>query len=61
MPNLIRTNADIKKCVMDWFDATRYRMRYLERYIFDLIPNVTSLPDFPQEITEKSVKDYFGV
>jgi methylase of polypeptide subunit release factors len=49
------------ECVMDWFDATRYRMRYLERYIFDFIPNVTSLPDFPQEITEKSVKDYFGI
>ena len=49
------------ECVMDWFDATRYRMRYLERYIFDFIPNVNCLPNFPTDITEKSVKSYFGI
>ena len=46
-------------CIIQLFDATRYRMRYLERYIFDFIPNITLLPDFPEEITEKSVKSYF--
>tara|TARA_B100001094_G_C18193538_1_gene808947 strand:+ start:634 stop:1875 length:1242 start_codon:yes stop_codon:yes gene_type:complete len=45
-------------CIIKLFDATRYRMRYLERYIFDFIPNITSLPDFPKNITDISIKNY---
>ena len=48
-------------CIIKLFDATRYRMRYLERYIFDFIPNITSLPDFPKIITEYSVKKYLKI
>jgi 16S rRNA G966 N2-methylase RsmD len=48
-------------CIIKLFDATRYRMRYLERYIFDFIPNITSLPDFPKTITEYSVKKYLKI
>jgi len=48
-------------CIIKLFDATRYRMRYLERYIFDFIPNITSLPDFPKNITESNVKTYLKI
>ena len=48
-------------CIIKLFDATRYRMRYLERYIFDFIPNITSLPDFPKNITESNVKMYLNI
>ena len=48
-------------CIIKLFDATRYRMRYLERYIFDFIPNITSLPDFPKNITEDNVKTYLNL
>lgn len=41
------------------FEATRYRMKYLEKYIFELIPDITKLNDFPQEITECSIAEYF--
>jgi hypothetical protein len=47
------------KCIMELFDATRYRMRFLERYIFDFLPNITSLPNFPKQIDESQVKTYF--
>ncbi len=46
------------ECIVNLFDATRYRMRYLEKYIFDFIPDITSLPDFPKEIEEQSVLSY---
>lgn len=48
------------KCIMELFGATRYRMRFLERYIFDFLPNITSLPNFPKKIDESQVKTYFG-
>ncbi len=41
------------------FKATRYRMMFLERYIFRLIPDITKIPNFPQAITEESVKSFF--
>ena len=41
------------------FQATRYRMKLLERYIFDLIPDITKLDKFPEEITDSSIAKYF--
>ena len=44
------------------YDATRYRMRYLEKYAFNFIPDITKLQDFPfDDFTEESVKAYFKV
>ena len=42
------------------FKATRYRMAYLEKYAFELIPDITFLPDFPEEINDDTIADYFG-
>lgn len=42
------------------FEATRYRMKFLEKYAFDLIPDITLLPDFPEEINDDSIAEYFG-
>jgi len=41
------------------FEATRYRMKYLEKYAFQLLPDITNLPDFPTEINDITVADYF--
>lgn len=41
------------------FEATRYRMKYLEKYIFELIPDITLLDDFPEEITDETIWNYF--
>lgn len=43
------------------FDCTRYRMKYLEKYIFNFIPNLLRLPDFPKKITTDSLCDYFEI
>ena len=42
------------------FEATRYRMKFLEKYAFDLIPDITQLDDFPEEINDASIAEYFG-
>ena len=41
------------------FESTRYRMKYLEKYAFEFIPDITKLLDFPKNITDKTVADYF--
>ena len=41
------------------FKATRYRMMFLEKYIFRLIPDITKIPNFPKDITEESVCEFF--
>ena len=45
------------------FEATRYRMKYLERYAFQFIPDVTRLNGFPvaADITDQTVADFFGL
>jgi hypothetical protein len=35
-------------------------MRYLEKYAFDFLPDITKLKDFPEEITDETVADYFN-
>jgi len=41
------------------FEATRYRMKYLERYIFELIPNICNISDFPDTINDETIMNYF--
>lgn len=41
------------------FEGTRYRMKYLERYIFELIPNICNIPDFPEIINNQTIFDFF--
>jgi tRNA1(Val) A37 N6-methylase TrmN6 len=43
------------------FECTRYRMKYLEKYIFDMIPDIASLSDFPREINDDTIAAYFGL
>jgi len=38
------------------FEATRYRMKYLEKYIFEMIPDITNIPDFPPVINDSSIE-----
>ena len=35
-------------------------MKYLEKYIFQIIPDITLLTDFPREINDDTIADYFG-
>jgi tRNA1(Val) A37 N6-methylase TrmN6 len=45
------------------FAAARYRMKYLEKYAFEFIPDITTLPGFPptQEISDETVATFFGL
>ena len=43
------------------FEATRYRMKYLEKYIFNMIPDITKIPDFPTNITDETLSLYFSL
>jgi hypothetical protein len=45
--------------IITMFESTRYRMKYLERYIFNMLPDITKLDDFPEEITDETLFDYF--
>ena len=42
------------------YEATRYRMKYLEKYAFQLIPDITKLIDFPSIINDESIATYFN-
>lgn len=42
------------------FESTRYRMKYLEKYAFEFIPDITKLKNFPTIITDKTMADYFN-
>ena len=48
------------KLALYLFECTRYRMKYLEKYIFELIPDITKIPNFPEYITDESAADFFG-
>ena len=48
------------KTALYLFEATRYRMKYLERYAFQLIPDITRLAHFPQDINDETIAKYFG-
>ena len=34
-------------------------MKYLERYTFEFLPDITKIENFPDDITEDSVADFF--
>jgi hypothetical protein len=34
-------------------------MKYLERYAFEFLPDITKIDNFPEEITEETVADFF--
>ena len=36
-------------------------MKYLEKYIFELIPDITKLDNFPSEINDETIANYFGL
>ena len=48
------------KTALYLFEATRYRMKYLEKYAFQLIPDITKIKDFPEIINDQSIADYFN-
>lgn len=48
-----------KSCLM-FFEATKYRMRFLEKYIFEYIPDITKIENFPTIINDDSIADFFG-
>lgn len=43
------------------YECTRYRMKYLEKYAFELIPDITKLVNFPTEINNHAAMKYFGL
>ena len=36
-------------------------MSYLEKYIFDIIPDITKIDDFPDVITNDTLCDFFNL
>lgn len=47
------------KTALYLFEATRYRMKYLEKYVFELIPDITKIKGFPIEINDESIATFF--
>ena len=48
-----------KTCLV-LFEATKYRMKYLEKYIFSYIPDITKIENFPNVINDDTIADFFG-
>ena len=48
------------KTALYLFESARYRMKYLEKYAFEFIPDITKLDDFPKDINDSSIAKYFG-
>lgn len=42
------------------FETTRYRMKYLEKYAFQFLPNILKLKDFPEKVNDDTIANYFG-
>ena len=64
--NYVITNNN--KCIFDFlstsfcitlFESTRYRMKYLEKYIFELLPDISKIEDFPDIINTENICNYF--
>ena len=43
------------------FDSFRFRMRFLEREAFLYLPRVDFIPDFPDEMTNKNLFNFFKI
>jgi hypothetical protein len=48
------------KLVLFLYETTRYRMKYLEKYVFEFIPNILKINDFPTEINDNNVNSFFN-
>ena len=48
------------KLALYLFECTRYRMKYLEKYIFELIPDITKIPNFPNNINDSTIAAFFN-
>jgi hypothetical protein len=35
-------------------------MKYLEKYVFQVIPDICKLADFPHEINDETISTYFA-
>lgn len=49
------------KFILYLFESTRYRMKYLEKYIFELLPDITKIPFFPEIINNETIMDFFNL
>jgi len=49
------------KTALYLFEATRYRMKYLEKYAFQLIPDIPKLVGLSRPITDEVIVTYFGL
>ena len=48
------------KCIYFLYSSTRYRMRFLEKYIFELLPDISKLPNFDLRMfSEEYIYGYF--
>ena len=36
-------------------------MRYLEKYAFELIPDITKIDEFPKDINDKTIAEFFNL
>ena len=43
------------------FESTKYRMKYLEKYAFELLPDITKIKDFPEVIDDNSINLFFNL
>ena len=43
------------------FEAARYRMKYLDKYAFQFIPDITKLPNLPTLINDTTLAKYFAL
>lgn len=41
------------------YDTTRYRMRYLEKYAFEYIPDITKIPDIYSNLNNDKIEKFF--
>lgn len=49
------------KIALYLFESTRYRMKYLEKYVFQVIPDICNLTDFPHDINDDTIATYFAL
>ena len=42
------------------FETAKYRMRYLEKYAFMFIPDITKIKNFPDTINDQTLFSFFG-
>ena len=48
------------KMILYLYETTRYRMKYLEKYVFEFIPNILKINSFPETINDQTINLFFG-